>query len=305
MADEQRFEDQMDDGSGAPVADGWIELAAVGEATVALQQPGQTAPPVRSDLIRVPARHNPRLLDVLRRVNADAELHTLWEVANVNGQGRLGMSDHGAVHVQIVANIALRLLRILADAGRTPNVVRDYGLSLADAEIVVVLAALFHDIGMVISRPEHERYSLMVAAPRVAALLDGSYEVRERTILWSEVLHAILVHSEGYKPISLEAGIVRVADALDMTKGRSRIPYDAGILNIHSLSAAAIERVTITRGDQKPVKIAIAMNNSTGIFQVDELLRAKIMGSGLEDDLEITAGIEGETERKLMTVFRL
>lgn len=301
--------EELPDGGGAfpPIADGRIELAAVGEANVALQRPGQAqgVVPVRDDLIRVPARHNPRLQEILRRVNADQELHTLWEVANVNGIHRLGMSDHGAVHVQVVANIALRLIRILSEAGRVPSVVRDYDLPLDDAEVVVVLASLFHDIGMVISRPEHEQYSLFVAAPKVKDLLDGTYDLRTRAILWSEILHAILVHSEGYRPISLEAGIVRVADALDMTKGRSRIPFDAGNVNIHSLSAAAIERVTITRGEDKPVRVAITMNNSAGVFQVDELLRAKVLGSGLDDDLEITASIEGEHERKLVTVFRL
>ena len=49
-------------------------------------------------------------------MNADDELYALWQVANVNAVQRLGMSDHGPVHVQIVTNIALRLLRRLADA---------------------------------------------------------------------------------------------------------------------------------------------------------------------------------------------
>lgn len=286
--------------------DGPLEVAAVGEAEVALQQPGQARPAaVQGDIIRVPARHNARLARVVRRVNRDRELHTLWACANVNGMTRLGMSDHGAVHVQIVANVALRLLRALVEAGKVPDVVRHHGLTVDDAEVVVVVASLFHDIGMVISRPEHERYSLIVAAPKIKELLDGIYDIEPRTILWSEILHAILVHTEGYHPITWEAGIVRVADALDMTKGRSRIPYEAGAINIHSLSAAAIERVTITRGEAKPVRIDIAMNNSAGIFQVDELLRGKVMESGLEADLEIVATIAEEAERKLLTVFRL
>ncbi len=294
-----------DRGAGSQVSD-QIEVTAVGNADVVLKQreQPQATSVLRGDVIRVPARHNPRLNEILRRVNTDRELHTLWACANVNGVVRLGMSDHGAVHVQVVANVALRLLRALIEAGRVPNVVRDHGLNTEDAEVIVVIASLFHDIGMAIYRPEHERFSLLVAAPRIKALLDHSYDVEPATILWSEILHAILVHSEGYHPMSLEAGIVRVADALDMTKGRSRIPYDAGNINIHSLSAAAIERVTITRGETKAVRIAITMNNSAGIFQVDELLRGKVMGSGLENDLEVVATIEGAAERKLITVFR-
>ena len=46
-------------------------------------------------------------------------------------------------------------------------------------------------------------------------------------------------------PLTLEAGIVRVADALDMAKGRSRIPFERGRVSIHSLSAAAIESVPL------------------------------------------------------------
>ncbi len=39
--------------------------------------PEMAKPPERI-VIRVPARHNPRLLQVIDRVNADAELYTLW-----------------------------------------------------------------------------------------------------------------------------------------------------------------------------------------------------------------------------------
>ena len=56
----------------------------------------------------------------------------------------------------------------------------------------------------------------------------------------SEVLHAVLTHHEPSYPQTLEAGIVKVADALDMEKGRARIPYQEGRLNIHSISALAI-----------------------------------------------------------------
>ena len=63
----------------------------------------------------------------------------------------------------------------------------------------------------------------------------------------SEVLGAIISHREYGQPLTLEAGIVRVADALDMAKGRSRIPFERGRVSMHSLSAAAIEDVEITR----------------------------------------------------------
>ena len=87
----------------------------------------------------------------------------------------------------------------------------------------------------------------------------------------------------------MEAAVLRVADALDMASGRSRVPFETRRPNIHSLSAAAIDAVTIEPGDDKAVRIEIAMNNSSGLFQVDELLATKLRGSGLEEHLEVVA----------------
>src|SRR4030042_2355862 len=204
-------------------------------------------------LIRIPARHNPKLKKIIDRVNADDELHTLWQVINNNAVKRLGMSDHGPVHVQIVTNIALKFLRLLADRGVQPTSIVDYNLAIEDAEVIVALAAVPHDMGMSIPRADHELYSLFLAAPKIKELLDGIYEVPMRTILMSEILHTIIAHRSKGKPLTLEAGIVRVADALDMEEGRSRIPFQAGKINIHSVSAASIEQISIEKGEDKPI----------------------------------------------------
>ena len=174
-----------------------------------------------------------------------------------------------------------------------------------DAEIVTVLACLLHDIGMSIHRDDHERYSLFIAEPKLRSLLQGIYQEPDLTIIVSEILHAIISHRSGGRPLTIEAGVVRVADALDMAKGRSRIPFEAGQVNIHSVSAAAIDRVLIHRGESKPIRIEIEMSNSAGIFQVDELLKEKLHGSGLEPFLEVAAHIVGETERSLIQLLRL
>ncbi len=263
------------------------------------------AAPEQHVTIRLPTRHNPILHQVVERVNADEELYALWTAMNVNAVTRLGMSDHGPVHFQIVANIALKLLRQLIESGVVPSVVRDHKMTNNDAEVIVVLAALSHDLGMSIHRIDHEQYSLFIAQPKIDALLDGLYSVAARTIVRAETLHAIIAHRSDGKPMTIEAGVVRVADALDMTKGRSRIPFEAGQVNIHSLSAAAIEKVEITKGQDKPIHITVAMSNSAGIFQLDDLLKEKLRGSGLERFVEVEATIEGETEKKLVTVFRL
>lgn len=256
-------------------------------------------------VISLPARHNPVLADIVDRVNRDDELFGLWVAANVNAVDRLEISDHGPIHMQIVANSALRLLRVLMDAGVRPNVMTDYGFGRSEAEVVVVLAALFHDVGISIHRDNHETYSLFIAQPMLKDLLRAHYEPREEVILRSEVLHAVIAHRAGGAPLTLEAGILKVADALDMAEGRSRIPFEAGSMSIHSVSAAAIEAVHIEPGEAKPVRIRVDMTNSAGVFQVDELLRRKLRGSGLEEHLQVEAHIEGETEKRLVENFEL
>src|SRR6266508_2152537 len=116
---------------------------------------------------------------------------------------------------------------------------------------------------------------------------------------------ANIAHRSDGHPLTLEAGVVRVADALDMAKGRSRIAFEAGKVNIHSLSAAAIDRIEIQTGELKPVRIAVSMLSSAGVFQLDALLKEKLQGSGLEPHVEVIATIQGETEKKLVEVFRV
>lgn len=255
--------------------------------------------------IRLPSRHNPVLQEIIHRVNGDEELYALWEAVNVNAVERLGMTDHGPVHFQIVSNIGLKMLRQLIESGIEPSIVKDHGMKNEDAEVVVVLGALLHDLGMSIHRPDHELYSLFVAQPKIRELLDGLYPKREATIVRSETLHAIISHRSDGKPITIEAGVVRVADALDMSEGRSRIPFEAGSVNIHSLSAASIEQVELTAGTEKPIHIHVKMSNSAGVFQLDQLLKEKLNRSGLEKYVEVEATIEGETEKRLVRMFRL
>ena len=260
---------------------------------------------VHRTLIRLPARHNPKLAELVDRVNQDPEIYALWVATNVNAVERLGMTDHGPVHVQIVANSALRILRLLLASGVTPNLVRDYGLTDHDAEVCVCLAALLHDVGMSIHREDHETYSLFVAQPILQRLLADLYEPPLDTVLRSEVLHAIESHRSGGMPLTVEAGVLRIADALDMAQGRSRIPFEAGSTSIHSVSAAAIEAVNIEPDDERGVRIRVEMSNSAGVFQVDDLLRKKLRGSGLEEYLLVEAVIEGETEKPLVKRFQL
>jgi uncharacterized protein len=256
-------------------------------------------------VFHVPARRNAKLQALVDAINADVSLHQIWRCANVNAVDRSGMSDHGPVHIRIVANIALKLIRLLTSAGIEPAIVRDYGLEQDDAEVVVVLGVALHDIGMSIHRHEHETYSLILGAPKARELLSGIYDEPTLTIVTSETLHAVIAHRSDERTYTMEASAVKVGDALDMTQGRSRIPFEAGAVNIHSLSAAAVERVVIRRGEQRPIHIEAVLNNSAGLFQLDELLRPKIASSSIAPYVEVEARIEGENEKRLLPVYSL
>jgi metal-dependent HD superfamily phosphatase/phosphodiesterase len=255
--------------------------------------------------LRVPARGNRKLRRLLEKIEADDQIKAWWHVANVNAVARLEINDHSWVHVQIVANIALKLLRQLTKHGVQPSLVHDYRLSADESEVVVVLASLLHDIGMSVHRRDHEDWSLFLAEPKMRELLGDIYEEPDRTVVVSEVLQAITSHRADGEPLSVEAGIMRVADALDMAKGRSRIPFERGSVSIHSLSAAAIDEVRIGDGQTRPIMVEIVMNNSSGIYQVDGLLKAKLRGSGLEPYVEVVARIDTDAEKRLVPVYHL
>lgn len=254
--------------------------------------------------IHVPLYGNKLLSKALKIINQDVEVRTLWRVINVNAIDRLGMSDHGPVHFQIVANIALRLARILLKNEVEMSIVKYYDLSNQHAELVILLASLYHDLGMSISRQGHEDFSLFLANNILHRTLEF-LPIEERTIVVSETLHAIIAHRSDGKPHTIEAGIVRVADALDMSEGRSRIPYQAGNVGIYSISAAAIDKVEISEGQDKPIQINILMNNSAGLFQVDELLKRKLQGSGIDQYVKVRAIVQGEKEKRLIEEFEI
>ena len=254
--------------------------------------------------IRAPTRGNRKLEALLEAANADERLRAWWYMEQVNAD-RLGMSDHSWVHIQIVVNIALRLFRLLTRAGVEPATVADHGMGRRDAEVVIAAGCLFHDTGMSIHRTDHEAFSLFLAADRLPGMLEGVYSEPELTVIVAEAMHAVIGHRRRGDPMTIEAGVVRVADALDLASGRSRVPFENRRPNIHSLSAAAIDAVTIEPGEERAVTIEIAMNNSAGVFQVDELLATKLRGSGLEEHVEVVARIEAEHEKRLVPVFRI
>ena len=258
-----------------------------------------------TNILSLPLKDNEKLKTLSKKISEDLKLQAFWRCANVMAIDRMGYTDHGPVHVKIVANSALKILRILVNRGVVPNVVRDYGMTNEDAEVIVVLASIFHDLGMAISRENHEEYSIFLSLEFLKNYLEEIYDVDEATILSSEVLHSLATHHHQRRPRTLEAGVTRIADALDMEQGRARIPFEAGKVDIHSVSALSIENVKIEEGTEIPIIIRISMKGSAGVFQIDQLLRNRIKNSGLENFVHVTAVITGEKEAKIIEKFEI
>jgi len=260
---------------------------------------------VVSYVFNIPFRNNAKLKHIIDKVKEDVKLQSYWRCANVMAIDRMGYTDHGPTHVKIVANLALKLLRILVDTQVKPSIVRHYSMRNDDAEVVVVLGSIFHDLGMVVTRNDHEKYSVLIALEFIEKCLTPVYSEEERAIISSEVLHTIVAHEQPNKPLTVEAGIVSIADALDMEAGRARIPFQSGKIDIHAVSALSIEKVEITEGAEKPITIKITMSNSAGVFQIDELLKPRIESSGLQEYFHVVAEITGEKERKIIEKFEI
>ncbi len=230
-----------------------------------------------------------RLNSVLAFVDDDEEIAAYLAAQNVNPVARKKYNDHGTKHISIVRNRALCLYDLLKAHNVEFNGAADQGLDEPDEGVIVGLAAILHDIGHVVHRDDHPYYSIPLAADVLDRILPEFYDTADSVRVKGEVLHAILCHHTEEDPLTLEAGVVRVADALDMERGRSRIPYERGGRGINTVSSQAIETVTLESGDDVPVQVEIEMNNAAGVYQVDNLLKAKLTGSGLEDLVRIVA----------------
>jgi uncharacterized protein len=248
--------------------------------------------------IRVPVEENKILKEVIDRINKNDEIKVLWKIMNVMAIDRLSMSDHGPTHFGIVANNGMKIAKILEKNNIPMSVVTDFGLTNDHAETIIFLACIMHDLGISIHRQGHEEFSLFIARDLMKEIL-SFLPIEERMVIISEVSHAIISHRAYGKPNTLEAGIMRIADAIDMGKGRSRITYGRGEVNIFSESDLAISNVEILDGAKKPIEIRIHMVNPAGVFQLDDIMTEKLKGSNLEKYVVITAYMKENGKERL------
>ncbi len=240
-------------------------------------------------------------------LESDVEVQVLLEDSNRMAIDRMGYSDHGHTHSLIVVMNGILLLRQIV-RGIEPTIVQEKTGSMQDAELIVLMASYLHDVGMVVSRSNHDIFTVVISSPIIDRVLAQVYpkDRRKQVHVRGHILHAIYCHDQAARPLTVEAGVVGIADALDMTKGRARIPFEAGSVNIHSASAMAIEQVRICEGTEKTVRIEVTMSNASGIFQIQELLEKKIRNAPfLTDHIELYAVMSGTSERIIEEELRI
>jgi hypothetical protein len=236
---------------------------------------------------------------VISLIFADKEIQTLQDYANVVSIKRLGFNDHGPVHMRKAALNSLIMFDLLHKAGIKFNLEKEGIGTVEDSKIAVLIASLLHDIGMTASRDTHETLSVILALPIINRLLSKIYtEPGKIVIMRSLIIEGIIGHMATQKIYSLEAGLVLIGDGCDMEKGRARIPTllsqtpRAG--DIHKYSSSSIQKVSISSGDKKPIKIVVEMTQSVGFYQIEEVLFPKILSSPVKHYIELYGEVKDE-----------
>lgn len=266
------------------------------------------------DCLRIEAEKNlkiilkdyPKAETVCNTLLDDPEVNGCWDVSNYIATTKLHYNDHGEIHAKIVAANAVRMLSLLAKQGIVPDLVQHGGgdYTLDDSFLVVAAAGILHDIGNQIDRENHNLYGTFMALDILKRTLTPIYNEMEKLAeVRGFILHAIYAHKASVADLSIEAGLVGIADGTDLTKGRGRLVFDLGQASIHTVSALAIEKVSIIEGTKRPIRIVIDMSNSAGIFQIEQTLADKIKGGPLEDYVEIvatTVPAEGTLDKRII-----
>lgn len=239
----------------------------------------------------------------------DREVNALLHMSNVNAVSRLLYNDHGPVHAKIVAGSALEIFNLLVSNGIKPSTIKDGTVdTLDEAKLIVMLGAYLHDIGNSVHRANHELVGALLAKDILYRILPQvlSEDLHGRMYnIVAEVMHAIYSTAMDVHALTIEAGAVKVADGTDMAEGRARYPYRKGKLDIHALSALAIKKVEIGRGNDRPVRITVYMTDKAGFFQIEKIMKPKLETTPLKSLVEIQPVIMDSGEYKPMPLLKL
>lgn len=238
------------------------------------------------------AKGQKKLSKALNLLLKNDYIRGLQDEANKVSIVRMGYNDHGPVHGRIVAYNALKIYDLLEGMKGSAEM-EELGDS-EDSKVCILMGAFLHDTGISVVREGHNLIGLIITRNVVEEILSKIYKDEYKVArLASLVSESILCHTGDYQATSLEAKIVESADGTDCSKGRARIPFHIASPDIHKFSVIAIEKVNIKKGEKKPVRIEIDMENPAGIFQTEEILLKKIKDAQMEKYIEIIANIKG------------
>lgn len=256
--------------------------------------------------IRERLKDFPKALRAYEMLVQDPEARSGWNMANYLTMRKLGYNDHGRVHALLTGAASVAILALLSEAGVRLDTVESGAGELEDAYVVVLLSTMLHDLGNQVHRFGHEAFGVVLALPILNRILDKLYpDPEQRTAIRALILHGIYSHDLSPEPLTIEAGITAVADGTDITKGRGRKAFQLGSIDIHSISALAVDEVRILKGEKVPVEIQVTMNNSAGIFQVEETLTKKVLKSPLRPYVTVVAMTDGEGGQDQRIVHRV
>ncbi|AEK72986.1 predicted metal-dependent phosphohydrolase [Thermococcus sp. 4557] len=250
------------------------------------------------------------LLGEIRELLGDEELYELYERAfreyhyyfettNYIVLNVYGFNDHGPIHVLLTTRRALELLNIIGKFG-IQTTAEKLGKPFRWSKFIVAFGALFHDTGNMIHRINHYQFSVLLAEPIIEKLV-REFGTDDPLLLKALTLNAIYTHDEAVPCTTIEGSLVTIADGCDMEAGRSRLVHKRDKVDIHAVSALAIERVEIREGDEEqPILIEIWMKHPAGIFQVDEILTKKVKSSLLSGKVRLRIHTGTEVMEKVI-----
>jgi uncharacterized protein len=240
--------------------------------------------------IRALTMHYPRTARLYEHLIKDERLSAHWNLSNYTTVSKLSYNDHGPIHARVVTSYAMQVTTLLVDANVPLDVIESGTGDEDDAFLVTLAGIMLHDIGNAVHRITHELVGIQLALPILETYLPELYpDLEQRQLIANFILSAILCHDVTPPPLFMEGAVVAVADGCDMTKGRARMPFDLGKVDIHSVSALSIEEVNIKHGDSMPVEIEVLMSNSAGIFQVEQTLVRKLLVTPLKSYVTVHA----------------
>lgn len=228
---------------------------------------------------------------IYKMLISDATVDAHWHMANYTTVAKMSYNDHGPIHARVTCAYAMRMMSLLVKTGVPLDVIESGTGDLDDAFLVVLTGILLHDIGNSLHRTNHEAMGVILADRILERMLPALYkDIEQRSLIANFILSMVQCHDMNPAPLFMEGAIVAVCDGCDMTKGRARMPFDLGKIDIHAVSALSIEDVNINPSKGTlPVEIEVLMSNSAGIFQVEHTLIAKLNQTPLKKWVTVTA----------------